>query len=102
MDLGCACKILFIFYLRPDQVKLCSIYKKSKKFKGQTDKHLLSYVGIFIKTTIGNILTQCSFEDRMRLQSYPGQQLGILQEVLGDRRFAGQPVQPPKHFSVLF
>ena len=38
----------------------------------------------------------------MRLQSYPGQQLGILQEVLGDRRFAEQPEQPPKHFKVFF
>lgn len=46
------------------------------------------------------ILTQCSFEDRMRLQSYQGLQLGILLAVLEDRRFAEQPVQPPENLKV--
>ena len=36
----------------------------------------------------------------MRLQSYPKQQLGSLQAVLEDRRFAELPVQPPEMLKI--
>lgn len=69
IDFGCACKILFICYLRPDQVKLCSIYKKSRSSRDRQINILCLMLAFSLKqllqTFLPNVILRIGWDSKV-------------------------------------